>query len=157
MATAFALRPPYPTPRVPPVLAAVPPVRRPASASPRTEAPAAAGRTPVEVALDVLEGRYKPLIVWHLFWGARPFCELMRLTAGISKKTLRRELAEMERFGLVRREVRFEAGRSTGYSLTPVGESLKPVVGALYQWGLYVMKRPLAQDALVAVAETEES
>lgn len=157
MATAFALRPPYPTPRLPPALAAVPPVRRRESAPFRAEAPAPAGRTPVEVALDVLEGRYKPLIVWHLFWGSRPFCELMRLTNGISKKALRRELSEMERFGLVRREVRFEAGRSTCYSLTPVGESLKPVVGALYQWGLYVMKRPLAQDALVEVPESEES
>lgn len=157
MATAFALRPPYTmAPRVPPGLAAVPPVRRPATSA-RVEPQAPAGRTPVEVALDVLEGRYKPLIVWHLFWGSRPFCELMRLTAGISKKTLRRELADMERFGLVRREVRFEAGRRACYSLTPVGESLKPVVGALYQWGLYVMKRPLAQDALVEVAETEES
>lgn len=146
MATAIALRPALP---LPPRLAPTPLAPAPrVAALPALPArrPAPVPRTPVEVALDVLDGRYKPLIVWHLFWGARPFCELMRLTAGISKKTLRRELGEMERFGLVRREVRPLDARRASYSLTPVGESLKPVVGALYQWGLHVMKHPLVDE-----------
>lgn len=94
-------------------------------------------RCPVQVTLDVIDDRWKPLIVWHLFWGARPFCELMRITEGISKKILRRELADMERHGLIRRQARIGAARRAEYSLTPLGETLKPIVGAMYQWGLH--------------------
>ncbi|PYQ23571.1 MAG: transcriptional regulator [Acidobacteria bacterium] len=94
-------------------------------------------RCPVQVTLDVMDDRWKTLIVWHLFWGARPFCELMRTTEGISKKILRRELADMERHGLIRRKARVGAARRAEYSLTPLGETLKPIVGAMYQWGLH--------------------
>jgi len=95
-----------------------------------------ARRCPLEVTLDFLGDRQKTLIVWHLFWGARPFCELMRLVDGISKKALRQALAEMERHGLVRREVRRGANRKAEYSLTSLGESLKLIVAAMYEWGL---------------------
>src|SRR6188474_1375209 len=65
-----------------------------------------ARRCPVEVTLEVIGDRWKALVVWHLFWGARPFCELMRQTRGISKKNLRRVLVEMEGLGLVWKVVR---------------------------------------------------
>jgi len=98
-------------------------------------------RCPVQVTLDAIGDHWKTLIVWHLFWGARPFCELMRTTEGISKKILRRELADMERHGLVRKQARVGAiagaARKAEYSLTPLGETLKPIVGAMYQWGLH--------------------
>ena len=90
--------------------------------------------SPLEVTLDVLDGRWKPLLIWQLFWGARPFCELMRRMPGVTKKRLRRELEEMERQGLVRRTV--SPDRKASYGLTPLGESLKPVVGGMYEWGL---------------------
>jgi DNA-binding HxlR family transcriptional regulator len=95
-----------------------------------------ARRCPLEVTLDLLGDRHQTTIVWHLFWGARPFCELMRLIDGIGKKTLRQALAEMERHGLVRREVRRGANRKAEYSLTPLGENLKLIVAAMYEWGL---------------------
>ena len=91
--------------------------------------------SPLEVTLGILDGRWKPLLIWQLFWGARPFCELMRRMPGMTKKCLRRELEEMERQGLVRRTVSPE-NRKADYSLTPLGESLKPVVGGMYEWGL---------------------
>ena len=96
-------------------------------------------RSPMEVTLQALEGQ-RPLIVWHLFWGARSFSELMRSISGITKKVLRRELAEMERQGLVSREVRFGGNRKADYSLTPLGQSLKPLVASMYEWGLFRRK-----------------
>jgi DNA-binding HxlR family transcriptional regulator len=99
-------------------------------------APATVPRNPLETTLGLIGDRFKTLIVWHLFWGARPFCELMRLTTGISKKSLRQALVEMERHGLVRREVRRGITRRAEYALTPLGESLKLVVGTMYEWGL---------------------
>jgi DNA-binding HxlR family transcriptional regulator len=97
---------------------------------------ATAPKNPLETTLECIGDRFKTLIVWHLFWGARPFCELMRLTTGISKKSLRQALVEMERHGLVRREVRRGITRRAEYALTPLGESLKLVVGTMYEWGL---------------------
>lgn len=102
-------------------------------------------RCPVEATLEVVGDRWKALVVWHLFWGARPFCELMRQTSGISKKNLRRVLVEMEGLGLVWKEVRPGADRKAKYALTPFGETLKPVVGAMYEWGLHLVT-PLRRE-----------
>lgn len=107
-------------------------------------APPPPRRSPVEVTLEVIGDRWKALVVWHLFWGARPFCELMRQTSGISKKNLRRVLVEMEGLGLVWKEVRSGAERKAEYTLTPFGETLKPVVGAMYEWGLTLVTPPRA-------------
>jgi DNA-binding HxlR family transcriptional regulator len=105
-------------------------------------ATATAPRCPLEITLDCIGDRHKALIVWHLFWSARPFCELMRLTDGISKKSLRQALADMERHGLVRRESRRGPDRRSEYALTVLGESLKLVVGTMYEWGLKQQARP---------------
>jgi DNA-binding HxlR family transcriptional regulator len=99
-------------------------------------------RCPVETTLEVVGDRRKALVVWHLFWGARPFCELLRHTSGISKKNLRRVLVEMEGLGLVWKEVRPGVDRQAEYALTPFGETLKPVVGAMYEWGLHLVTPP---------------
>jgi DNA-binding HxlR family transcriptional regulator len=112
------------------------------------ERAASSPRCPVEAALDVLDGRWKTLIVWRLFWGARPFCELMRGTEGITKKTLRHQLSELERHGLVRRRLRPGGHRRAEYSLTPKGETLKPIVGQLYVWGLRLLEEPTGRRSL---------
>ena len=93
-------------------------------------------RTPIELTVEVLRGPFRPLIVWALFWGARPFSELMRHVPDVSKRSLRRELVEMERIGLVVRDVRPDSNRRAFYALSALGETLRPVVGAMYEWGL---------------------
>ena len=84
----------------------------------------------------MLRGPFRPSIVWGLFWGARPFSELMRHVPDVTKRSLRRELVEMERIGLVVRDVRPDSNRRAFYALSPFGETLRPVVGAMYEWGL---------------------
>jgi DNA-binding HxlR family transcriptional regulator len=93
-------------------------------------------RTPIELTVEALRGPLRPMIVWGLFWGARPFSELMRHVPDVTKRALRRELVEMERIGLVVRDVRPDSNRRAFYSLSPFGETLRPVVGAMYEWGL---------------------
>jgi DNA-binding HxlR family transcriptional regulator len=93
-------------------------------------------RVPIERTVEALRGPFRPLIVWGLFWGGRSFSELMRRVPDVTKKALRRELAEMERLGLVRRDVHAGSNRRAEYSLSPLGETLRPVVGAMYEWGL---------------------
>ncbi len=97
--------------------------------------------SPLERALAVLDGP-ATLIVWRLFWGARPFCDLLRHVPGVSRKALRSHLVQMERRGLVTRRLRAEAPRRAEYGLTPLGETLKPIVGGMYEWGLVFGPRP---------------
>lgn len=122
---------------------ALPAVRSTASRpgpAPAASADIATAPSPLEVTLGILDGRWKPLLIWQLFWGARPFCELMRRMPGMTKKRLRRELADMEQQGLVRRAV--SENRKASYGLTPLGETLKPVVGGMYEWGLRFVVAP---------------
>ena len=123
----FRVLRPVPAPRLAP---------RPAAPKPQAPRVLPRSRTPIELTVEVLRGPFRPLIVWALFWGPRPFSELMRHVPNVTKKTLRRELAEMERIGLVLREVRPDSNRRASYSLSPFGETLRPVVGAMYEWGL---------------------
>ena len=123
----FRVLRPVPAPRLAP---------RPAAPKQQVPRPLPRSRTPIELTVEVLRGPFRPLIVWALFWGPRPFSELMRHVPDVTKKTLRRELAEMERIGLVLREVRPDSNRRASYSLSPFGETLRPVVGAMYEWGL---------------------
>ena len=123
----FRVLRPVPAPRLAP---------RAAAPKPQAPRPLPRSRTPIELTVEVLRGPFRPLVVWALFWGPRPFSELMRHVPNVTKKTLRRELAEMERIGLVLREVRPDSNRRASYSLSPFGETLRPVVGAMYEWGL---------------------
>lgn len=92
--------------------------------------------TPIERALAVLGGPLRPLVIWGLFWGPRSFSELMRQVPDVTKRALRRELVEMERAGLVVRDVQPDSNRRASYALSPLGETLRPLVGAMYEWGL---------------------
>jgi DNA-binding HxlR family transcriptional regulator len=99
----------------------------------------------METALDLLESRRRPLLVWHLFWGPRAFGELLRLSAGTTKRVLRQELQALEACGLLCKDQRTRDSRRADYRLTPFGETLKPVLGTLYAWGLFVQNsRPFA-------------
>jgi DNA-binding HxlR family transcriptional regulator len=104
-------------------------------------------RTPIELTAEVLRGPFRPLIVWGLFWGPRPFSELMRHVPDVTKRALRRELVEMERIGLVIRDVRPDSNRRAFYALSPFGETLRPVVGAMYEWGLLCAEPRRLRDA----------
>jgi DNA-binding HxlR family transcriptional regulator len=96
----------------------------------------AAAADPVALAVELLGGPWKPLVAWQLFWGPRRFGELVRRTPGVRPRRLRRTLAELERDGLVRKRLRPRPARPTEYALTPLGESAKPLLATLYEWGL---------------------
>jgi DNA-binding HxlR family transcriptional regulator len=76
------------------------------------------------------------LVLWLLFWGPRTFQDLLRHSEGGAKKALRRELACLRRYGLVSREMLPAPGGRPQYRLTMLGETLKPTLASLYEWGL---------------------
>jgi len=90
---------------------------------------------PVECTLKVIEGRWKVLILYYLVDGTKRFNELHRLLDHISHRTLARQLRELEQDGVVHRKVFAQIPPRVDYSLTRLGESLKPVLKAMHDWG----------------------
>ena len=81
----------------------------------------------VEQALKMLEGRWKLLILFHLFGGKiLRFSELERAIPAISQKMLAQQLRQMERDGIVRRIVYPEIPPKVEYSLTPCAPRWMP-------------------------------
>jgi DNA-binding HxlR family transcriptional regulator len=93
-------------------------------------------KCPADRTLAVIGGRWKILILWHLFQGTKRFNQLHRGMTGVSQKVLTQQLRELEHDGVVHREVFAEVPPKVEYSLTPLGETLRPVVEAMCRWGL---------------------
>ena len=91
---------------------------------------------PVERTLEVIGGRWKVLILRELFSGVKRFGQLHRALYGITQKMLTQQLREMEEDGIVHREVYLQVPPKVEYSLTPLGESLKPILDSMHEWGI---------------------
>lgn len=91
---------------------------------------------PVERTLEVIGGRWKVLILRELFPGLKRFGQLHRALSGITQKMLTQQLREMEEDGIIHREVYLQVPPKVEYSLTPLGESLKPVIDAMHEWSI---------------------
>jgi DNA-binding HxlR family transcriptional regulator len=90
---------------------------------------------PVETTLAVIGGRWKVLILQELFGGVKRFNELHRALVGVSHRTLAQQLRELEAKGIVRRKVYRQVPPKVEYSLTALGETLKPILDAMHEWG----------------------
>jgi DNA-binding HxlR family transcriptional regulator len=91
---------------------------------------------PCEYALRYIGGAWKILIVAHLVRAKiRRHAEIKRLLRGITAKMLTQQLREMEHDGLVERTVYAQVPPKVEYRLTTLGETLLPVLEAMYAWG----------------------
>ena len=87
------------------------------------------------MAAEVIGGRWKPTILFHLKDQPRRFNELRRLVPEATPKMLTQQLRELESDGLIARKVYAVVPPKVEYSLTPRGESLFPILQAMYAWG----------------------
>ena len=92
---------------------------------------------PVETTLLMISDKWKVLILRDLLGGTMRFSELRRSIGGISQKVLTANLRQMERDGLVHREVYPEVPPRVEYSLTDTGRTLRPVIDAMKDWGTW--------------------
>ena len=92
-------------------------------------------RCPVEATLEMIGGKYKALILWHLSRGTLRFSELNKLINGATAKMLTQQLRELEGHKLIHREVYPVVPPKVEYSLTDLGTSLMPVLAAMRNWG----------------------
>ncbi len=91
---------------------------------------------PVENTLQVIGGRWKVLILRELFSGIKRFGQLHRALTGVTQKMLTQQLRELEADGIVHRQVYPQVPPKVEYSLTPLGESLKPILDVMHDWGI---------------------
>lgn len=90
---------------------------------------------PVERALKVLSGRWKAVILHVLLDGPQRTCALEARISGLSQKVLLEQLRALEEHGMVSRRSSAEHRQGIEYGLTPLGESLRPILEALIDWG----------------------
>ncbi|ATE58025.1 transcriptional regulator [Actinosynnema pretiosum] len=89
----------------------------------------------LDVAIDVVDGRWKALLLWALETGPHRFGALRRMLPPVTEKVLAEQLRQMESDGLVAREVFPEAVLRVEYSLTARGRSLNEALRPLGEWG----------------------
>lgn len=92
-------------------------------------------RCPMTITLDIIGGKWKGMILYHLVSGTRRFNELMRLMPDVTQRMLTRQLRELEDDGVIIRKVYAEVPPKVEYSLSEVGQTLLPVIQSLTQWG----------------------
>ena len=97
---------------------------------------------PVETTLSLISDRWKVLIIRDLLGGTKRFGELRKSVGNVSQKVLTANLRSMEEDGLLTRRVYAEVPPRVEYSLTSTGQSLRPILEAMYAWGaVYMAKR----------------
>ena len=90
---------------------------------------------PVEATLDLIGGKYKALILWHLSEKKLRFSELKKAVKNATPKMLTQQLRELEEQDLIHREVYPVIPPKVEYSLTETGRSLLPILVAMRDWG----------------------
>ena len=90
---------------------------------------------PVEATLELIGGKYKALILWHLAESKLRYSQLRQSIKGITPKMLTQQLRELESKELIHREVFPIVPPKVEYSLTDLGKSLIPILVAMRDWG----------------------
>ena len=99
---------------------------------------------PVEATLDLIGGKYKALILWHLSDGTLRFSELRKRISSATPKMLTQQLRELEARELIYRQVYPVIPPKVEYSLTETGRSLLPILVAMRDWGAgYLRKKDM--------------
>ena len=89
----------------------------------------------VEGTLRYIDGKWKGVVLYHLFEGTLRFNEIRRRIPNCTQRMLTNQLRELEADGLIARKIYPEVPPKVEYSLTPRGRSLEPVITALKVWG----------------------
>ena len=91
---------------------------------------------PVETTLTMISDKWKILIMRDLLPGTKRFGELKKSIDGISQNVLTTKLRDMEKSGLLSRTVYPEVPPRVEYTLTELGQSLRPIIKSMQDWGI---------------------
>jgi DNA-binding HxlR family transcriptional regulator len=90
---------------------------------------------PVQATSNVMAGKWKVLIVWHLGFAPKRFAEIRDLLPGVTEKVLTSQLRQLEEDGILRREVSGDVPPRVEYSLSDAGKELIQVMELMCGWG----------------------
>ena len=90
----------------------------------------------MELTLDIIGGKWKPIIIWHLGKKTMRFNELKRTLPNITQKMLTQQLRSLEESLLINRVIYNQVPPKVEYSLTDYGRSLLPVLTGLCKWAI---------------------
>ena len=109
---------------------------------------------PVEATLELIGGKYKALILWHLSEGKLRFSQLKKVVSA-TPKMLTQQLRELESQQLIRREVFAVVPPKVEYSLTELGQSLMPILVAMRDWGANYMRTNRSLEPCCFMMDTD--
>lgn len=89
----------------------------------------------VEAAIALIDGKWKSVVMFHLLGKTLRFNELRRQIPGVTQRMLTNQLRELEDDGLIERKVYAQVPPKVEYKLSPLGESIEPILMALKSWG----------------------
>ncbi len=89
----------------------------------------------VEITLDLIGGKWKGIVLYHLLSGKKRFNELRKLIPSVSQRMLTRQLRELENDQIISRTIHPVVPPKVEYELTELGFSLKPILQQLRAWG----------------------
>lgn len=95
----------------------------------------------IEAALDVIGNKWKGIILFHLLDDKKRFNELRRLIPSVTQRMLTLQLRELEKDNIIFRKIYPEIPPKVEYSLTPLGQTLRPVLLMLREWGSQLMQK----------------
>ncbi|MCL4484758.1 MAG: helix-turn-helix transcriptional regulator [Nitrospirae bacterium] len=104
-------------------------------------------RCPVEACLEIIGGKWKGVILFHLLGGPKRFNELHRLLPNVTQRILVRQLRELEADKIVVRTIYPEVPPKVEYSLSEFGMTLKPILRLLREWGVNYLNQKLGSSA----------
>ncbi len=93
-------------------------------------------RCPVLKCMEIMGGKWKTVIIYLISSGINRFGKLQRGCEGISKQMLTKQLRELEKDGIIERQIFAEIPPRVEYSITAKGETLFPIIESMKDWGL---------------------
>ncbi|MEQ8524717.1 helix-turn-helix domain-containing protein [Gracilimonas sp.] len=93
-----------------------------------------ASECPITKSVDIIGGKWKPIILWVLRNGALRYNEINKEIEGVSEKVLSQQLTQLEKSGFVLRQVEYEKPPKVTYKLSDLGSSFVPVLETMADW-----------------------
>ena len=110
---------------------------------------------PITTVMDIVGGKWKLPILWHLSRRKTRFNELQRKLVTITQRTLTLQLRELERDGMVLRKIYPEVPPRVEYSLTELGNSIRPIIKDMCRWGAIYNQANKPDEKTVADFSTQ--
>ena len=104
------------------------------------------GNCPVGYCINIIGGKWKPVIIYMIRTGRNRHSLLLKNIRGISKQTLTNQLRELESDGVIERIIYPEIPPRVEYKITAFGQSLLPVIDSMSEWAMKHMPNPPVEN-----------